>query len=236
MENNVQQFLDSNMKTKEDLFYQITNNKHGVEIGGPTPQQPMMYKDTASVDNVIFSKHTVWSDHTDEYHYYDNKKGKVIINDAVDISLVQNDTYDFCFSSHSLEHIANPLKAIQEWFRIIKRGGYIVIIVPEKSQCFDHRRDYSKFQTLLTQYERNVGEDDLSTLPEILEHHDLEMDRPAGNKEQFLKRSLDNYNNRCLHHYVYDDELLKQICYCFHGEIVYNITEGLDRWFIMRKT
>jgi len=224
------------MQTEEDLFYEITNNKHGVEIGGPSYNKPMMYKDTASVDNVIFSKDTVWSNHTDEYHYYYNKKGKVIINDAVDISLVQNDTYDFCFSSHSLEHIANPLKAIQEWFRIIKKGGYVVIIVPEKSQCFDHNRNYSKFQTLLTQYERNVGEDDLSSLPEILRHHDLAMDPPAGNMEQFVKRSLDNYNNRCLHHYVYDDELLKQISYYFYGEIVYNTTKGLDRWFIMKKT
>lgn len=227
--------MNREIQKEEDMFYQITNNKHGVEIGGPSHNHSIMYKYSASVDNVIFSKNTIWSNHTDEYYYYNDKKGRVIINDAVDISLVQNDTYDFCFSCHSLEHIANPLKAIQEWLRIIKTGGYIVIIVPEKSQCFDHNRNYSKFQTLLTQYERNVGEEDLSTLPEILMHHDLAMDPPAGNIEAFAKRSLDNYNNRCLHHYVYDDALLKQICHYFNGEFVYNTTKGLDRWFIMRK-
>ena len=84
--------------------------------------------------------------------YYQNKKGKVIINDAVNISLVQNDSYDFLFSSHSLEHIANPLKAIDEWLRIIKSNGYLIIIVPEKSLCFDHKRNYSNFSTLLSQY------------------------------------------------------------------------------------
>jgi len=56
-----------------------------------------------------------------------------------------------------LEHIANPLKAINEWLRIIKNGGYVIIIVPEKSCCFDHKRNYSKFSTLLSQYEKNVG-------------------------------------------------------------------------------
>jgi SAM-dependent methyltransferase len=171
---------------------EITNNKLGLEIGGPSSIATIIYQNSNSIDNVIFSKNTIWSNHTDEYNYYDNKKGKVIINDAVDIYNVKNESYDFLFSSHSLEHIANPLKAINEWLRIIKNGGYIIIIVPEKSCCFDHKRNYSKFSTLLSQYEKNVGEDDLSTLPEILKNHDLSMDPPAGNLGDFTKRSLDN--------------------------------------------
>jgi len=69
------------------------------------------------------------------------KKRKVIINDATNITNINDETYDFCFSSHSLEHIANPLKAIKEWLRIIKKDGYIIIIVPEKSVCFDHKEN-----------------------------------------------------------------------------------------------
>jgi len=219
----------------QNFLTDITFNKKGIEIGGPSPTGNILYQNATTIDNVIFSKNTIWSSHTDEYNYYDNKQGKVIINDAVNISLVQNESYDFCFSSHSLEHIANPLKAINEWLRIIKKGGYIIIIVPEKSICFDHKRNYSKFSTLLSQYEKNVGEEDLSTLPEILMYHDLSMDSPAGNLEEFAKRSLDNFNNRCLHHYVYNDELLMEICDHFKCEFIYNETQGLDRWFIMKK-
>jgi SAM-dependent methyltransferase len=218
------------------ILSEITNKKLGLEIGGPSPTGTIIYENAVSIDNVIFSKNTIWSNHTDVYNYYDGKTGNVIINDAVNISIVENDCYDFCFSSHSLEHIANPLKAINEWLRIIKNGGYIVIIVPEKSRCFDHKRDYSKFSILLSQYEKNVGEDDLSTLPEIIMKHDLTMDGPAGNLEEFTKRSLDNFNNRCLHHYVYNDELLMNICNYFKCEFVYNETQGLDRWFIMKKS
>jgi hypothetical protein len=69
------------------------------------------------MDNVIFSKDTIWSNHTDVYKYYKNKIGRVIINDAVNIHLVKNESYDFCFSSHSLEHIANPIKAICDYFK-----------------------------------------------------------------------------------------------------------------------
>lgn len=217
-----------------NILSSISLNKIGVEIGGPSYTGEILYQHALTIDNVIFSKNTIWSSHTDEYYYYYNKKGKVIINDAVDISLVKNECYDFVFSSHSLEHIANPLKAINEWLRIIKNGGYIIIIVPEKSMCFDHKRNYSKFSTLLTQYEKNVGEDDLSTLPEILLNHDLSMDLPAGDLATFTKRSLDNYYNRCLHHYVYNDELLMDICNYFNCEFIYKETQGLDRWFIMK--
>jgi SAM-dependent methyltransferase len=213
----------------------ITSNKIGVEIGGPSDTGDILYKNSKNIDNVVFSKNTTWSNHTDEYNYYYGKQGKVIINDSVNISLVQNECYDFVFSSHSLEHIANPIKAISEWLRIIKNGGYIIIIVPEKSCCFDHKRNYSKFSTLLSQYEKNVGEDDLSTLPEILLNHDLSMDLPAGDLAAFTKRSLDNFNNRCLHHYVYNDELLMEICNYFKSNFIYKETQGINRWFIIQK-
>jgi len=217
------------------ILTEITNNKYGVEIGGISTSGLIIYKNALSIDNVVFSKNTVWSNQTDLYNFYEGKSGKVIINDAVNITNVKNETYDFCFSSHSLEHIANPLKAINEWLRIIKKGGYIIIIVPEKSLCFDHRREYSSFSTLFSQYEKNVGEDDLSTLREILTFHDLNKDLPAGNFTEFTIRSLNNYNNRCLHHYVYNDELLINICKFFKCDFIYKELIGIDRYFIMKK-
>jgi SAM-dependent methyltransferase len=218
-----------------NIIASLVSDKAGLEVGGPSRSFECLYRNVKSLDNVVFSKNTTWTNHINEYTYYGKKLGSVIVSDAVNISLVENESYDFVFSSHSLEHIANPLKAICEWLRIIKNNGHIIIIVPEKSDSFDHKRNYSKFSTLLTQYERNVGEDDLSTLPEILLNHDLTMDQPAGNFEAFTKRSLDNFNNRCLHHYVYNDELLMEICNYFKCEFIYKETEGVDRLFIMKK-
>jgi SAM-dependent methyltransferase len=218
-----------------NILSDITLNKIGIEIGGPSSSGRTIYKNAKTIDNVVFAKNTMWNNHSDVYNFYPNKSGNVIVNDAVNISQVSNNSYDFVFSSHSLEHIANPLKAIKEWLRIINDGGYIIIVVPEKSRCFDHKRDYSKFSTLLSQYEKDVGEDDLSTLPEILSKHDLSLDPPAGDLGSFTKRSLDNFNNRGLHHYVYNDELLIEICNYFKARCIYKETQELDRWFIMQK-
>lgn len=218
------------------LLESITTGKNGVEIGGPSQTGGLIYSCATTMDNIIFSRETVWSSHSSSiYNYYPGKTGNVIINDAVNITNVTDSAYDFVFASHCLEHIANPIKALKEWLRIIKTDGHVILILPEKTKCFDHKREISKFSTLVSQYDKNVGEDDLSTLPEILKNHDLAMDPPAGDLGSFTRRSLDNYNNRCLHHYVYSPELLKEICTYLGCEFIYTITHGLDIWFIMKK-
>jgi len=221
-----------------NLLYNITSDKIGVEIGGPSlllPNCEIIYDNCQSIDNVVFSQNTIWYNQSLNYPYGKLKNGKIIIHDAIDIKSIQNDTYDFCFSSHCLEHIANPLKAIKEFLRITKKHGYLIIVVPEKSECFDHNRNYTSFQTILNQYNKNVGEDDLSTLPEILKNHDLSMDISAGTFEQFTIRSLDNVNNRCLHHYVYNPELLHQINDFFNCEFIYTFTNEINIYYILKK-
>ncbi len=58
----------------------------------------------------------------------------------------------------------------------------------------------------MTDWQNKTTEDDLFHLPEILERHDLSRDPLAGSLEQFRARSLDNFNNRCLHHHVFDEK------------------------------
>jgi ubiquinone/menaquinone biosynthesis C-methylase UbiE len=218
-----------------EILEEITQNMYGVEIGGPSGNGKIIYKSTCNLDNVVFADSTVWANNVGSYNFYQGKSGKNIINDAVNIDSVNDSTYDYLFASHCLEHIANPLKALKEWLRITKPDGHIILVLPEKSVCFDHKRQVSSFSTILSQYEKNVGEDDLSTLPEILANHDLSMDPQAGTYDQFKERSLKNFENRCLHHYVYSPELLNEMCEFLKCEFIYSLTDGLNMWFIMEK-
>lgn len=45
---------------------------------------------------------------------------------------VRKNSYDFVHSSHCLEHLHDPIEGIKNWFRILKPGGYLVIIVPDE--------------------------------------------------------------------------------------------------------
>ena len=52
--------------------------------------------------------------------------------DAQYMQGVNDDEFDFVFSSHCLEHMADPAVAMENWFRILKPGGYLIINVPDE--------------------------------------------------------------------------------------------------------
>ena len=184
----------------------------GLEIGGPSSffrKELPVYAEMEACDNINFARHTIWGDVTDEYVIDGKRMGTQYILEATDLHL--NESYDFVLSSNVIEHIANPLKAVREWLSVLKPGGVIVIVAPKKESNFDHRREITDFSHLIRDLENNVGEDDLTHLDEILELHDLPLDPPAGTIEQFKARSLRNIENRCLHHHVFDLDLLLRI-------------------------
>ena len=90
-------------------------------------------------------------------------------------------------------------------------------------------------EVLIDKYKRNVGEDDLSSLDEILKLHDLSKDKQAGNLAQFKKRSLDNFSNRCLHHHVFDLNLLEIIAIFINMEVIFKHVNGLHQHIIYKK-
>lgn len=44
----------------------------------------------------------------------------------------ESETLDFVHSSHCLEHIEDYKAALQEWHRVLKVGGYMIITIPHK--------------------------------------------------------------------------------------------------------
>jgi SAM-dependent methyltransferase len=210
------------------LIKKLFDGKSGIEIGGPTElfrknSLLPLYNIVKELDSCNFSSTTIWQGNTKggkTYNYYKNKNGIQYISEATDLELIPNENYDFVISSNCLEHIANPLKAIEEWIGILKRDGLLLLILPNKDYCFDHDRPVTRFTHLLEDLHTDVKENDLTHLDEILELHDLEMDRPAGNFEQFKERSLKNSENRALHHHVFDVPLLKEIFDYFNMEIL----------------
>lgn len=67
--------------------------------------------------------------------------------DAHFMQNVDDNTYDFVYSSHCLEHLSNPGLALVNWFRILKPGGYLILFLP-------HRDLYEKRTTLPSKFNR----------------------------------------------------------------------------------
>lgn len=65
-----------------------------------------------------------------------------------------DDSMDFIHSSHCLEHIEDYVKALQEWYRVVKLKGFLIITVPhqmlyEKKRILPSvwNRDHKRFYT-----------------------------------------------------------------------------------------
>lgn len=189
----------------------------GVEIGGPSElfmRRLPIYGAAQSVDQINFSANNVWREAAESSRFKSAPalcRGKSIICDGTNLRGIGDGHYDFLLSCHNLEHIANPLKALSEWSRVVRSGGHLLLIVPNKHGNFDHRRPHTAFEHLLEDQQRDVDEGDLTHLAEILALHDLARDPAAGNSEQFQARSLRNSENRCLHHHVFSLELTLQV-------------------------
>jgi SAM-dependent methyltransferase len=52
--------------------------------------------------------------------------------DANEITKYVHEDFDFVFSSHCLEHMKDPRKAIQEWWKLVRLGGHLFFIVPDE--------------------------------------------------------------------------------------------------------
>jgi len=214
-----------NLEKLESLFYK----KHGLEIGGPSSifkkgRFIPIYNILGSLDGVNFSKNTTWSnsDKTDDNFYINKntKTGKLYVTDATNLQIIKNKVYDFVLSSNNIEHIANPMKAVEEWLSVLKDKGALVIVAPKKESNFDNKRKIVTFEHLLDDYNKKIQEDDLSHLNEIFDLHDLKMDLAAGNIEEFKKRSMNNFKNRCLHQHVFDLNILQKIYKYFNLSIL----------------
>ena len=198
-----------------EVYVSHTKNKDGIEIGGPSmlfKTTLPLYRKIRSLDGVNFASSTVWEGNIKigpNYNFIGNKKGMQLISDGTDLWQIQDEHYDFVLSSNCLEHIANPLKALSEWKRILRDEGALILVLPNKKRNFDHNRSTTSFDHILDDFNNETPEDDLTHLNEILRLHDLSMDPPAGDFDNFKARSLDNFNNRTLHHHVFDLNLMR---------------------------
>lgn len=197
---------------------EFINGAKGLEIGGPSyifSKKGFLpiYEYVDSMDNLNYSAETIWEGEIkNELFIYNGRTlGNQYIRDAVDLHGLPDSGYNFVVSSEMIQHIANPLRALYEWKRVLKPKGHLVLIVPNKERTFDHKRPVTTLSHMIDDYNSNMQEDDLTHLQEALELHDLSRDMPAGTFEQFRKRSEENVKYRALHHHIFDTHSIVEL-------------------------
>jgi SAM-dependent methyltransferase len=169
-----------------------------------------VYDRCRTIDLCNFSSQTIWNSPADRLEPA-IPLGKQFVAEATDLSSISGRKYDFILASHVLEHIANPLRALEEWQRTLRPNGILLIIVPDKRRTFDHQRPFTTFKHIEADFQNDTPETDLTHLEEILALHDLALDPNAGDASQFRNRCFMNFKVRAMHHHVFTPELLRRM-------------------------
>lgn len=230
-----------NLRSERRFYNKLFSAKKGIEIGGPSLIfGPVLdvYLHADRVDGVNFSTKTIWEGSIiDEGDYTFNSKrlGRQFIRDATNLEGIISNSYDFLISSNCLEHIANPIKAIKEWGRVIKPSGLMLLIVPNHQNNFDHLREITKFDHIVDDFVNDVAESDMTHLDEILAKHDLSLDPGSINKTNFEMRCKMNSEYRGMHHHVFDIDLLCKITSHLGMDVIHSKETPKDLFVLVRQ-
>jgi len=123
----------------------------GIEIGAL--QSPMKVPISVKVKYVdMFSKE-------DAKRIWPAKKGSLlvdvdIIDDGETLKTIRDNSQDFVIANHFLEHCMDPIGAIRNMLRVLKKRGIVYLSVPDKRFIFDKDRPTTSIEHLITDYEK----------------------------------------------------------------------------------
>lgn len=146
---------------RKKLYRLCTGN--GIEIGpGLNPQ--IKSSDRVNVKYIEQATPDEW----EKLYGIDAKKtvdpklwNDYVIGNANSIP-VKSNSQNFIFSSHLVEHLANPLGHLEYWGTLLKKGGVIVAIIPDKSGCKDYVFKESSFEEIEEEYKSRLTEPTLA--------------------------------------------------------------------------
>lgn len=141
------------MFPESKLAHRYLDGLRGIEIGGASHNP--------------FGLNTINVDNMEAVELYSGSQmqlaGRVLKIDVGaegDTLPFRNNQWDFVLTSHMLEHLFNPLKALREWSRVVRSGGYIFTVFPHRDRCaFDSEQPRTKLAELI---ERDTNQRDRS--------------------------------------------------------------------------
>ena len=126
----------------------------GIEIGRASYANYGI--DAINIDRIDIRKTNNDNEYFKEQVKFSNIITKVdLIANGDDLPFKDN-TLDFVFTSHVLEHFYDPIKALQEWYRVVKIGGYVFMIIPHKERTFDKDRERTTLNELISRHNQKI--------------------------------------------------------------------------------
>ncbi len=80
---------------------------------------------------------------------------------------VSDHAFDAVIACHLIEHLANPVEALCEFDRVMRPGGRLVLVVPDRTRTFDSVREPTPLAHVLNDFDQHVNEVDAEHIREF---------------------------------------------------------------------
>jgi SAM-dependent methyltransferase len=131
---------------------------------------------------------------------------------------------DYVLASHVLEHVANPVAALAEWYRVVRPGGIIYLIVPDRRTTWEHARPLTAVDHMLEDFTRGTTAVDPTHIDEFVFEADWSIFSPETQREEVPAKQAELA--RTMHWAVENGE---EINIHFHTFEPSNLRELLER-------
>jgi SAM-dependent methyltransferase len=114
---------------------------------------------------------------------------------------IDDNAFDFVINSHVLEHVANPGRVIEEWLRVIRPGGVLYMVVPDKDYTFDRPRALTSIAHLMEDFESRLDRIPL----EHYEDHVRNRENPVTTgAEELIRKAFEQQSSIHVHTFTAD--------------------------------
>lgn len=148
-----------------------------------------------------------------------------IIQASADSLPFESASIDIIVSAHCLEHMANPIKAINEWCRVVGSKGLIWFILPHGSRTFDRLRPLTSTDHIFDDFNQRVSEDDQTHWTEFRDLTILSGQKlPSEYIDKANNNDFEYFNSKFLiHHHVWTLSSFIELILRLNLEIIYAI-------------
>ena len=80
-----------------------------------------------------------------------------VIDDGEKLAKFSPSSQDFIIACHFLEHCPDPIGALHTFHRVLKPGGILYLVIPDKTYTFDKERPSTPFEHLVRDHEEGPG-------------------------------------------------------------------------------
>ena len=136
-----------NAAPESALAHSLLDGLHGIEIGGSSGNQFGL--DVLNVD-LTDSMEAFYKQ--EEIKMFGEARPVDVVAEASTLPFPSG-SKDFVLASHVLEHTPDPIKALEEWWRVIRPGGFVYLIVPHKERTFDKDRPRTPLAELILRHQ-----------------------------------------------------------------------------------